>query len=571
MNPSNTIFDVKRLIGRKFSDATVQNDMKLWPFKVIAGPEANGENEDKPIISVTYNGEEKHFAAEEISSMILQKMKNIAEEYLGTSVKNAVITVPAYFSDAQRQATKDAGLIAGLNVLRIINEPTAAAIAYGLNKKGTGNGDSSLKNILVFDLGGGTFDVSIVTMEKDVFEVKAVNGDTHLGGGDFTNRLVSHFVAEFERKHKKNISGNPKALARLRAACERAKRNLSSVTETSISIECLFEGIDFSSSITRARFDKLNLDLFNSCIAPVEKCLKDAKMEKNGIDDIVLVGGSTRIPKVEELLKDLFHGKKPCKSINPDEAVAHGAAFHAASLTGACLGVNKDVVLVDVAPLSLGVELYSGKLGVVIPRNTTIPTKMSSKNFNAYDNQTSISFPVYEGEMPIAKDNNFLGIFYLNNVPPLPEGEAKIDVVFDVDANGILTVSAELEGSNNRNQITITNHSGRLSKQEIERMVKEAEVYKARDEERKKASNAKNALENYIHYMWGILSICGKMVDVTDRITLMDAVETTEKWLDWNNLLGNACKFEEKRKELESLCVPIITKMKDASLKPLDH
>ncbi|VFQ89035.1 unnamed protein product [Cuscuta campestris] len=526
VNPSNTIFDVKRLIGRKFSDVTVQNDLKLWPFKVIAGPDGGSGGGKKPMISVTYKGEEKLFTAEEISSMILQKMKIIAEAYLGKQVKNAVITVPAYFNDAQRQATKDAGVIAGLNVLRILNEPTAAAIAYGLDKKGS--------------------------VKKDVFEVKAVNGDTHLGGGDFNNRMVSHFVAEFERKHKKDISTNPRALGRLRAACERAKRNLSSVTETSIDIEYLCEGIDFSLSINRARFEKMNLDLFKDCMEPVENCLKDAKMEKNNIHDVVLVGGSTRIPKIQGLLQDLFHGKKLCNSVNPDEAVACGAAFHAASLTGACLGTNKDVVLVDVTPLSLGIETYDLDMSIVIPRNTTIRTKMTAKMQTAVDNQTSILFPVFEGEMPIAMDNYFLGRFSLHNIPPAPEGVAKFDVDFEIDANGILTVSAVLVGSDNRDQITITNHSARLSKEEIDRMVNEAEEYKAQDEQRKKAAMAKNALENYIHYARGTLSGCGNRAGMKDKIALREAVERTGRWLEWNYLLCDALKFEEKRKELEA-------------------
>ncbi|VFQ89032.1 unnamed protein product [Cuscuta campestris] len=492
--------DVKRLIGRKFSDVTVQNDMKLWPFKVTARP---GDN--KPMIVVTFKGKEKQFAAEEISSMILQKMKSVAEAYLGKQVKNAVITVPAYFCDGQRQATKDAGFIAGLNVLRIINEPTAAAIAYGLDKKGSGSGDSASKNILVFDLGGGTFDVSIVRMEKDVFEVKAVNGNTHLGGGDFNNRMVS---------------------------------------------------------ITRARFEKLNMDLFEDCMELVENCLKDAKMEKSHIHDIVLVGGSTRIPKVEELLQKLFHGKKLYKSINPDEAVACGASFHAASLTGACLGAKKDVVLVDVAPLSLGIGCYSGAMSVVIPRNTPIPTKMTRHNYkNVYDNQTATLFPVYEGEMPIAIYNYFLGEFTLRNIPPAPRDVPKFDVDFEIDANGILTVSAQLVGSNNKEQITITNHSARLSKAEIDRMVKEAEEYKAQEEELKKSSAAKNALESYIHYAGGTLGCHGNRVEMKDRSALRDAIEKTVHWLEWNYLLCDALKFEEKRKELAAICEPVITKM----------
>ncbi|CAH9060038.1 unnamed protein product [Cuscuta europaea] len=541
--------------------------MKHWPFKVIAGPDSGcGE---QPIIAVTYKGEEKQFAAEEISSMILQKMKSIAEAYLGKQVKKAVITVPAYFTDAQRQSTKDAGVIAGLEVLRIINEPTAAAIAYGLDKKGNGSGFSDSRNILVFDLGGGTFDVSMVTMEKSLFEVKAVSGDTHLGGGDFNNRMVSHFVAEFERKHKKDLSGDPRALGRLKAACERAKRVLSAATETSINIDCLFEGIDFSSNITRARFDKLNLDLFKACLEPVEKCLKDAKMEKSDIHDVVLVGGSTRIPKVQELLQDLFEVKVLCKSINPDEAVAYGAAFQAAKLTGVCMGVNKDIVLVDVTPLSLGIRVYGGTMSVVIPRNTTIPTKMSSAYHNAFDNQTSCTFTVYEGEMPEAEDNNFLGEFSLNDVPPAPIGVAEYNVIFNIDANGILTVTAELVGTDNRNQITLTNRSQRLSKEEIDRMVKEAEEYKAQDIKRKKVSLAKNALENYIHHAWGTLSCCRNKVGMEEDImNFRNALENAVRWLDWNYQLGEAHKYLEKKKELEIICESFIIKMQRPSESP---
>ncbi|CAH9110276.1 unnamed protein product [Cuscuta epithymum] len=557
-NPTNTIFDVKRLIGRNFSDETVQNDMKHWPFKVIAGRDAGSG--ERPMIAVTYKGEEKHFAAEEISSMILQKMWNIAEAYLGKQVKDAVITVPAYFNDTQRQATKDAGLIAGLNVLHIITEPTAAAMAYGLENKGTKGGDFDLKNILVFDLGGGTFDVCIVTMEGDVFEVKAVNGDTHIGGGDFNNRMVSHFVKEFQRKHKKDISSTPRSLARLRAACERAKRNLSSAFETAIDIDCLFEGIDFSSKITRSLFDKLNLDLFNDCMDLVEKCLEDARMEKSDIHDVVLVGGSTRIPKVQELLEALFEEKKVCKSVNPDEAVASGAAFHAAKLTGICIGVNKDVVLVDVAPLSLGIELKGGAMSVVIPRNTPIPTKITRKDYKtSNDNQTRCLFSVYEGEMPVAKDNNFLGEFRLTGVPP---GNAKLNVSFEIDCDGILTVTAELVGSDNWNQITITSHSGRLSKEEIDRMIEEAEDYNAEDEEFKKASMAKNELENYILYAKDILRVCGKRVGAQDRIALKDAVDHTVEWLEWNEQHSEAFEFDNMREEMESICESIVTKMK---------
>ncbi|VFQ89507.1 unnamed protein product [Cuscuta campestris] len=558
MNPSHTIFDVKRLMGRKFSDASVQNDLKLWPFKVIPGADGGSGGGKKRMISVTYKGEEKLFAAEEISSMILQKMKNVAEAYLGKKVKNAVITVPAYFNDAQRQATKDAAFMAGLNVLSIINEPIAAAIAYGLDKKGSRSGGSASKNILVFDLGGGTFDVSIVTIKKGVFEVKAVNGHAHLGGEDFNKRMVSHFVAEFERKHNKDLSGDPRALGRLRTACERAKRFLSATTETSLDIDCLFEGIDFCSAITRARFEDLNMDLFGDCMALVENCLKDAKMEKRQIHDIVLVGGSSRIPKVEGLLQGLFPRKKLWKSINPDEAVACGAALHAASLTSTCSGLNKDVVPVGVAPLSLGVAVCSGALSVVIPRNSTIPTKVTKNFVTASDNQTGWDIKVYEGDMPMAKDNNFLVKFTLNGIPPAPKGFAQFQVTFEVDANGTLAVSAKLEGSNNTNQVTITNHSARLSNVKVDRKAKEA---KARGEERKRASVAKRALENYIHYAKGTLGGCGNMARTKDKIALSEAIERTVCWLEWNHLLRDALKFEEKRTELEAICVSVITKM----------
>ncbi|KAK9748924.1 hypothetical protein RND81_02G090400 [Saponaria officinalis] len=556
-NPTNTIYDAKRLIGRRFTDQTVQSDIKLWPFKVLSCP----TKDCKPMIVVTYKGDEKHFTAEEISAMVLMKMKETAESYLGSEVKDAVVTVPAYFSDSQRQATKDAGIIAGLNVMRIINEPTAAAIAYGLERKGA---DSNVKrNVLVFDLGGGTFDVSLVTVGKDLFEVKAISGDTHLGGGDFDNRLVNHFVAEFKSKHKVDISGSPRSLGRLRAACERVKRALSSTTETAIEIDCLYEGIDFCSVISRARFEKLNMDLFKDCLTPVECCLRDAKMEKGDIDEIVLVGGSTRIPKVQQLLQHFFNGKGLCKSLNPDEAVAYGAAIHAAVLSGA--RHNQHVMLVDVTPLSLGIEVrsevHSGELAVVIPKNTPIPVKMERSFTTTYDNQTAVMNHVYEGERSIAKENNLLGSFELSDIPPAPKHVPSIVECFEIDANGILTVTAYEKTSGSTSQIVITKHSGTLSKGEIDRMVDEAKQYMTDDVYRKKVKTAKANLENYVNRVWDVLSDdCGE-IGVVEKKKVEDAVEQTIQWLEWNCELTTVPKFEDKLEELMSICNPFLTKM----------
>ncbi|XP_007907713.1 endoplasmic reticulum chaperone BiP [Callorhinchus milii] len=547
-NPENTVFDAKRLIGRTWNDPAVQQDIKYFPFTVI-------EKKNKPHVQIDVLGQVKTFAPEEISAMVLTKMKETAEAYLGKKVTHAVVTVPAYFNDAQRQATKDAGTIAGLNVMRIINEPTAAAIAYGLDKR------EGEKNILVFDLGGGTFDVSLLTIDNGVFEVVATNGDTHLGGEDFDQRVMEHFFKLYKKKTGKDVRKDKRSMQKLRREVEKAKRALSAQHQARIEIESFFEGEDFSETLTRAKFEELNMDLFRSTMKPVQKVLEDSDLKKLEIDEIVLVGGSTRIPKIQQLVKEFFNGKEPSRGINPDEAVAYGAAVQGGVLSGD--EDTGELVLLDVCPLTLGIETVGGVMTKLIPRNTVVPTKKSQIFSTASDNQPTVTIKVYEGERPLTKDNHLLGTFDLTGIPPAPRGVPQIEVTFEIDVNGILRVTAEDKGTGNKNKITITNDQNRLTPEEIERMVNDAEKFSEEDQKLKERIDSRNDLESYAYSLKnqiGDKEKLGGKLSSEDKEVIEKAVEEKIEWLE-SHQDSDIEDFKAKKKELEEIVQPIVSKL----------
>jgi heat shock protein 5 len=555
LNPKNTVYDAKRLIGREYSDSTVQHDKSLFPFDVV-------DMDGKPGISVTQNGKAKTYAAEEISAMVLTKMKETAEAFLGKTVVNAVVTVPAYFNDAQRQATKDAGQIAGLNVLRIINEPTAAAIAYGLDKE-LNKDKSTASNIMVYDLGGGTFDVSILTLDDGVFEVLATNGDTHLGGEDFDNRVLQHFLKVIKSKHNLDLSKDNRALAKLRREVEKAKRGLSSVHSVKVEIESLIDGEDFSETLTRAKFEELNIDLFKKTMKPVSLVLKDAGLTKADIAEIVLVGGSTRITMVQSLLKSFFKGKEPNKGVNPDEAVAYGAAVQGGILSGEGGETTKDVLLLDVTPLSLGTSVDDGTMVTIIKRNTVIPAKKSDEFTTVHDNQATVLIEVYQGERAMAEDNVKLGSFDLEGIPPARRGVPQIKVTFEIDANGILQVNAFDKVTKKKQGISIKPEQGRLSEEEIARMVKEAEDFAEEDKAIKAKLASKSKLENYLYTIKGYLEDEKRAAKIGGKVKkeLELALEGTLEFIENDVKEASKEDIDEEFAKLEKAAKPAISKM----------